>query len=554
MKKIYLLTIILFSLSFLSVYSQISEGGIPPSFNYQIGVRTAIPSYEVPIDFDSKRLIWEDSIVASSGVTQRAAKSVAVLLNMDSIGTWRTLPDFLQIWQLSIHAKDAEGLILGYKDFYIPQGGKLFIYNEDKTQIIGAYTDKTNPKGGLFATEMLVGSAVTLEYVASSISTEKPRIIIDDIGYVYDDRLLVRVEARATNDVSWSCMININCIDGRDWQKQKRGVVKLLVYKDGWYYCSGSIINNTAEDGKPYLLTASHCYDGNSKPEKTVMYFNYEYETCTNGGDVPSAYPTMTGIDILVNTPLGNGGDGILAILHQDIPDDWHPYYNGWDVRNIAAKSGVVIHHPNGDLKKITSYINPLTSETYEDLHSQGARNAHWKVVYDGRSVTQGGSSGSPIFNEDGLIVGSLTGGSSTCFNKYYPDYYAKLWYNWEQYGIESGNSTQKMKTYLDPLNKGIQTLKGFDPNPPTGIEDEWEVETRNLIIFPNPADADLNINSRSIIRELDIYDLSGRNLYKVDSYNASTISIPISSWQKGIYTVTIKTDAGDVTEKFIKK
>lgn len=560
--RVYFIFVIFFIFT-VSVFGQLSEGGLPPSFIQHVQKRSSanneIPNYQATIDFDVNRLIWEDSISQENKSKTRVAQIIPVNLNMDSTGMWTKLKD-TDIWQLSITAKGAKGIIFSYKDFYIPKGAKLFIYNEDKSQILGGYNNDTHPNGGIFATEMIEGESVTLEYVSSSISEEKPRIEIDDLGYVYDERLLVSRNSNPNNSSTWKCMVNINCPQGALWQKQKRGVVMQMFKKEKnkyWWYCSGSLVNNTAEDGRPLVLTASHCYEEGGLPEQTIFYFNYENESCSNGEQVdPPTTRTLVGAKVLMQSPIEKGGDGFLMSITTNVPEEWHPYYNGWDVRNVAANSGVVIHHPNGDLKKITTYNNSLVTVTYPDGPGSlvGASNAHWKVVYDGNSITQGGSSGAPIFNEDGLIIGALSGGSSTCSYMYRPDLYAKLWYNWNQYALDSGNSSQKMQTYLDPLNTGVQTLQGLDPNPPVGIDDRIIEDYKELVIFPNPAEAELNINTSSLIKNLQIYDLNGRIMYKIDNYNSSTLTIPISSWQKGIYTISIQTELKKMTDKFIKK
>lgn len=556
MRKLHILTL-LFLIVPLFGWAQISEGGIPPSFSNPIQLRTLKSTYQVPIDFDVDRLIWEDSIAESNHATTRIAIGIPVDIDIKTSGDWTTLSDSTRIWQQTISAEGAQGMILSYKKFYIPEGGKLFIYNQDKTQLLGAYTSKTNPRGSAFATEAIFGNTITLEYVASEISLEQPQIVIEDVGYIYKSDITLRSQPIING--SLDCMININCSQGLNWQKQKRGVVMLALryHMIGPYYawnaCTGSLVNNTAQDGKPLLLTASHCYISPELANQTILYFNYEFETCRNGTTMPD-YKTQTGTNILVNIPLQDGGDAVLAEVSGGVPESWHPYYNGWDVRSTAATSGSVIHHPNWDVKKIVIYNKPISSTTYKDNKGNvSASNAEWAVVYNGQSVTQGGSSGAPLFNQNGLIVGTLTGGATDCDHLYNSDYYGKFWYNWDRY-VSSNGTALKLSTYLDPLNKSVQTLTGFDPNPPTGIEDEEVFEGKDFILFPNPVEADLSINTKAIIQTIYIYDLSGKMVYANKDTNSSTLTIPVSSWANGVYTVKVNTELGTYTDKFIKK
>ena len=83
-------------------------------------------------------------------------------MNPQNAGAWTTLPDGQTIWQLEIEAEGAQALMLYYADFLIPEGGRLYLYNQDKSELLGAYTHATNPDGGRFATGFISGDAITL--------------------------------------------------------------------------------------------------------------------------------------------------------------------------------------------------------------------------------------------------------------------------------------------------------------------------------------------------------------------------------------------------------
>jgi len=323
-----------------------------------------------------------------------------------------------------------------------------------------------------------------------------------------------------------------------------------MKFPNGWYVCSGSLVNNTAHKGAPYLLTATHCFfdeDYNRKAEFTTAQFTFNYERsgCKTGS---ISSKTLTGSQLLATTKLYGESDGLLLLLNDDVPKEWNPYYNGWDVSNTASPNGVVIHHPDGDIKKISTYTQTITKVRIYG----GALTSFWKVYYspttNGHSVTEGGSSGSPLFNDKGLIIGTLTGGDSFCQgdpegSPYDPDYYGNLHYHWDKY-------SNKMKTYLDPDNSGITSLAGYDPNNNVGIESENNDTYINLILFPNPAYEVLNINSRGIIKSLSIYNLVGGLVYQDKGLNSSTTEIEVSMWSRGVYNVVVETEHGKFAGK----
>ncbi|MBF0575867.1 T9SS type A sorting domain-containing protein [Dysgonomonas sp. GY617] len=575
----YFLIMLVSFVSSISAFSQISEGGTPPSFKYQNTTRSISSSIiNVPVNLDINRLMWEDEIVEESrDAPLRIAKVIPLSVNIDSIGNWTSLSDSVKIWQQVIYAEGAKGLILSYKDFYIPKGAKLYIYNEDHSRVLGAYTQNTHPQGGKFASEIIAGDKITLEYVASTISDEAPRLVIEDIGYVYGDNYnrALRASSPPTPKInsSQSCMINVNCPDGDNWKDQKRGVVFYQVKRGGaWSICSGSLVNNTKRDGTPYLLTASHCFWANGvvEYETIVVYFHYEFPGCENEDTFPVTTKTLVGTDLLVNIPLQGvtaegvavqGSDGTLLKLKTNIPLEYKVFFNGWDTRDVASSSGVVIHHPNGDVKKIVTYLpreglkNPVTTQTYNGGPGfNGITNGFWGVYYDGRSATQGGSSGSSIFNSNGLIVGTLTGGVRTtdyCLTRNSQEFFGKFGYHFDH----MTDVSMQMKKYLDPINEGTPYLRGYDPNNPLGIEEPViENSTQELVIFPTLADNEVNVNANSIIRTIRVYDMNGRQVYAKSGYNASTTTISVSSWSKGVYSIFVQTESKKLSSKFIKK
>ena len=450
------------------VFSQISEGGTPPSFRYEQMLRSAIPATNVPIDFYIEDLRATDEWKAREGAPMPVSKLIPVDYSPDNAGYHTILPGGENIWRLRIKAKDAIAIMLYYSDFYIPEGGRLFIYSADKSQVLGAYTHRTHPSGGAFATEFVGGDELILEYVAPETNDAKPRINIRELGYGYNAAALRAFCNITTYATSGFCMVNVNCEEGEAWQNEKKGVCYTVqkVGKSG-YICTASLMNNTAEDFKPIMLTALHCaYDGvtfSSEEDynQWMFYFHREREACSNTSLVRLS-KTMTGCTLLASTGLNGGSDGLLLLLNDSIPDSYDVFYNGWDNSGDAALSGVSIHHPQGDYKKISTYNETTRSYSFNSTEFVGDSAAHWNAIFrattNGHGVTESGSSGAPLYNEKKLIVGTLTGGSSSCYTTRGVNLYGKFSYHWNKYKTDS---TTRMDVWLDPLNKGIKTLQG---------------------------------------------------------------------------------------------
>lgn len=439
--------------------AQISEGGLPISFTHQ-NLREQFNNF----DFQKPDLVQiniEDQINAESQYPGPERMGVGVPVNLDLLasGSMEQLPDGSSVRRMKISVPDALALGVYYSKFYIPDGGKLFLYNETKDQVIGAFTANNNPESGLFATEFIQGDRVTLEYFEPAGITEKAEIFISEVAYAYR-YIYFRVD-ESLRDQSLPCMINVACEEGDGWEDQIKGIARLSI-KIGWayYWCSGSLINNTSNDRTPYLLTAEHCGEGATTGDLTqwIFYFNYQSATCT--GNYGPSSSTVTGCTLKAKDPITgfDGSDFELVKLNATPPTGYGVYYNGWNRLNVPADSGVCLHHPAGDIKKVSTYLTMISSTWWNGTPS------HWRVTWtetvNGLSIMEGGSSGSPIFDQDGLIMGDLSGGyeSNSCSNPS-PAWFGKVWYSWDQMG--STPSTRLMD-WLDPTNTGKTKQQGI--------------------------------------------------------------------------------------------
>ncbi|MFD1160859.1 trypsin-like peptidase domain-containing protein [Hwangdonia seohaensis] len=265
---------------------------------------------------------------------------------------------------------------------------------------------------------------------------------------------------------SGNCQVDINCPEGSAWQDIKRSVVKIII--NGTGLCSGALINNTAEDETPYILTAAHCICEQNDAENSVYIFNYESPTC-NGVD-GSVSQSISGADVRsTSTP----SDFSLLELSTGIPNSYDVYYAGWDRRNVISNSGVGIHHPMGDVKKISTYNVATTDSNCMGFNrDNGCGNffvpnenfwrVNWVSTANGHSVTESGSSGSPLFNDHSRIIGQLWGAgfcnNTNCTNPGADTgNYGKIFSSWD-----GANAQSRLRDWLDPGNTGNTVLDGM--------------------------------------------------------------------------------------------
>jgi len=386
-------------------------------------------------------------------------------------GTWTELPNGDRIWQFRIVASGAQAISLLYKDFYIPAGATMHVYNPKSGETIGAFTSANNKVTRKFATALTYGDQAIIEVFEPAAQRGQTSMTISQIGHAY--RLVeVLNAAELAQRPSGSCQVNINCTEGNNWQNQKRGVARILMNGSG--LCTGSLLNNTAQDGKPYFLTADHCIGtldalGNTDASGYVFYWNYERATCDNTSATNSS-ETTSGATLKAND---SDSDFALFELTEDPNTLYTVFFNGFSANAVPASNGVGIHHPAGDYKKIATHSIAPVSFTFGGRPSDSYWNISWDATTNGHSVTEGGSSGSPLFESTGVVIGQLYGGSSVnCSNPANdPGYYGKIAYSWNNGGATQAE--RRLRDWLDPVGNGstLYQAGGTPPPPAPSIE-----------------------------------------------------------------------------------
>jgi lysyl endopeptidase len=479
MKKHLLIAIAGLGFSAFS-FAQISEGGLPTSFA-KVPLNETSPfavSYQVHelVTPDMHAVHIEDAADSEKGKPYRVGINIPVSYNMNNSGTWLELENGDKIWRMGVRIPGAQALSLYFSSpVQVPVGGKLHAYNEKHSQYVGAYTSNTPT---FQAMEMIQGDLITLEYYMPAGSTQLPTIEIHEIAYYYrgveariaafrDGELILEERAHG------SCEVDAMCSEATGWEEQRDAAVHYSFVAGGTYVCTATVINNTSNDCTPYILTANHCGEPNASSDITnhVWYFNYQRPSCVVGNTATytgALSETMSGGTFRASSTLGthpagsgsqvDGCDFVLVELNSAIPLSYGAYYAGWNRGTTAATSGVCFHHPAGDEKKISTYTIDLVQATYNG----GWANAHWEVEWadtpNGWGVTEGGSSGSAIYDQNGRIVGHLSGGSSFCSTPTQTDLYGRFDKAWDQDG---STASSQLEPWLDPGNTGAMTLNG---------------------------------------------------------------------------------------------
>ena len=531
MKTLYtLLTLLLSGALFAQIQG---NGGLPTST--KLVLNDKIIEQWVYAQPDISALEAEDALTDDQGTAPwRFGHNNFTNLNTTNAGSWFDLPNGGRLWILQVKCEQALTVNLTFENTNIPTGNQLFVYNPTKDFILGAFT-QDHIYDGQLGTELIPGEDAIIEYyVAPKNNYGHVQLATVTHGYRTANEFIEKAFGS-----SGSCNMNVNCPDGLPWTPQRNSAVMLVSGSSG--FCSGALINNTQNDGKPYVLTANHCF---SNPATWVFRFNWQAIDCPN----PSTSPTFQSLSGAVLRSRRTPSDFCLVeitggLVNGTVPLDYNPYFSGWDNSGTIPTATVSIHHPSGDIKKIA--FDDAAASISQGMGSSEA-NSTWTVEWDRNTTTEGGSSGSPLFDQNHRIIGQLWGGGASCQNLTAPDYYGRVSNSWVPAG---SNSTNQLKFWLDPSNSGAAFIDGFDPNNTTVVALDAALSAAQLnaqaLCGANylPTVALMNVGSTVLTSAQINYQLDNGTTQQynwtgsLNQWQTQTISLPVVQFTAGNHT-----------------
>jgi len=503
---------------------------------------------------DIKQLRKEDKFNDENGIGPwRFGWNHTTDINLQHDGIWIDLSDGAKIWLIKLYCPQAQTINLTFKDAQIPQGNHLFVYDNQFSSLLGKFTQKHIYQGWL-GTELIGGEYAVVEYyVAPENMDNIGSLTIHTVTHGY--RLWEEMQEKAFGSAA-PCNKNVNCPEAADYATVKRSVVALISGGNG--ICSGTLINNTSYDGTPYVLTANHCY--NSAIPSWVFRFNWEAPGCDNPSSSP-AFSSLSGAQLRARR---QKSDFMLleimgGLQAGTVPSSFNPYFAGWDRSGDTPDYTACIHHPKGDIKKISFDDSPpiarastIGSVTSDPLGS-------WKVAWDRGTTTQEASSGSPLFDHNKRIIGQLWGGSATCGNSGTNagvDFYGRFSVSWNP---PESTPANQLKEWLDPNNTNALFIDGYEPgNIPSkklvfiAVNEPPKITCNNQVSLKLSF---MNLGTTTLTDIALVYGWDGNmNLTytgqdNVTSFQASTISFPAQTFTTGqhVFWATITHMNGQV-------
>lgn len=367
-------------------------------------------------------------------------------------GLWDQAPDDRARWRSRVSSTGAVAIGLEFSRFALPTDAELWIYDAQGQLVQGPYTQRDQTPEGRLWTALVPGDEAVIELRVPQAQKSAVLLELGKLSHAYLDISKAAIDAPAK---SASCNIDSICSDGDNWRSEIRSVALLSIGNE--VVCSGQLVNNALQNKSPLLLTANHCEIGQDYPASSVVtYWNYQTSSCGRAVPNGSLSQSTSGSTLLAGDV---GTDFTLVRLNSTPPASYNVYYAGWDAGSAAPQSGVAIHHPAGDEKRISTYTSAASAQTVcIDGDACTRRVRTWQVNW-ARGTTEPGSSGGGLWNQNHRIVGVLSGGDASCTNTGGNDYFARLTAAYQANTASSG----QLKAWLDPSNAGITRLNGLD-------------------------------------------------------------------------------------------
>lgn len=390
------------------------------------------------------------------GLAPKFAETMEVDVSPETQGLWEYLPNGNALWRLRILSQGAKSLNLGFTRYNMPQGGTMILYSPDYEQVMGPFSPADNEEHEQLWTPVLAGQEIVIEVQLPQQSMAQLQL---ELKYVNHDFIGFAEMA------SGSCNLDVICGEADGWGivDKYRDIIQsvAVISTGGSTFCTGFLVNNMRQDCTPFFMTAYHCGINAGNAASLVTYWNYNNSYCRQPFTPASG---ANGNGSLNNFNTGaffragwNGSDFTLVELDDPVSESANAFFAGWSAEQVVPPDTVIaIHHPNTQEKRISFAFDPTYIGAWGSGSTPVPNGSHVVVPHWDIGTTEGGSSGSPLFDINKRVVGQLHGGASSCNNNSY-DSYGWFYTSWEG----GGTDNTRLRNWLDPDDTGTLTLDG---------------------------------------------------------------------------------------------
>ncbi|OAV43968.1 proprotein convertase P-domain-containing protein [Lewinella sp. 4G2] len=476
---------------------------------------------------DNDALLRDELAQRRPGRARTFAVAIPTQYRPGNSGEWFTDGNE-DVWILRLKSPGAKTLNLGFSEYNLPEGGRLYLTTNEEA--IGPFTASDNAEHNELWTPIVGGDELVVELRVPTGKQKEVQLYLTFVNHDFED---------VRQSLSGSCNLDVVCSDEDGWGivDGYRDIIRSVAAYTlgGRDQCTGFLINNANEDGAPFFMTANHCAISPNNDQSVVTYWNFESPTCRQPGS------TQSGQLGFGNRNIANSGaiflaasansDMALTRLEEPVNPAANPFYAGWSLEELAPTDTIIaVHHPGVDEKRISftystvfrSAVNPFT----ESNTGRFLTVSQWDI-----GTTEGGSSGSPLFDRFKRVRGQLWRGAASCDNPTGYDQYGFFTASWEG----DGTPETSIKGWLDPCGTGLTQMDGFD-----------FTQVGAIVTTDDNCQQNCTSNNTSFELTLGNNFPNGTNISVVEGADGLTTSLSSTTAGPG-ETVTFTVEGGDI-------
>lgn len=347
-------------------------------------------------------------------------KSVAGL----ALGAARGTGDDGFVWTAAVRVPGATAIRLHLTGVDLPVGAELYVYNL-AGQAFGPYTGRGPLGDGVLHTHTVFGQELLLQVNSPADTERAPRLTLAEVGVMGARFLAPRYGSKGvldlgnlkglTEQASNLCADNADCVVNAACQSSTvvntaKDAVASILFQSGanFYICTGGLIADTVTTSViPFFLTAHHCISSSGEASSVETYFDYQ-TTCSNPNCTEPYNNAGDTVGSTIKASSSSSDYTLLQLSSAPTTPDGVATYLGWLSTAVANTNNLALYrisHPSGAPQAYTEGVVDTSKTTCRSL-------PRGSFIYsrDTLGATEGGSSGSPVVNGSGQIVGQLYG------------------------------------------------------------------------------------------------------------------------------------------------
>ncbi len=351
--------------------------------------------------------------LSQPGVTLEQLDARSLTLKPNQIGVNRSVevspntraqkfvnPDGSQIIVLIIKSSGASGIGVHFRDFALTDGEEVYVYGAATDSIVfGPFTDKGPWGTGEFWSGTVDGDTVVIEFYKKAEESGQGFEIFE-ISHILAE---VDWRLRSNEPDVLNCEVDASCYG----DPEKNAVARIVFNNNGPHVCTGTLLNNLAQDQTPYFLTANHCVNSQAIAQTVEVYWFYQTTSC-NSGVLRSWVHSPPGANLLATQ--ASNDFALLRLLNNAPAGAW---FSGWT--SVAQPTGTSVfglHHPDGYIPpSIPSYLRRATGSIINTNENCLDLVNGYEIAWTS-GTAEPGASGSGLFTSNGhQLVGVLSCG-----------------------------------------------------------------------------------------------------------------------------------------------